>query len=56
MEKKIGFLDSLKKKILTMKIQLSLIRQIKFTGEFNLFSGYAVSEDKKNFLSKIVEN
>lgn len=53
-EKKIGLLDSLKKKILTMKIPVEFNKAgIKFTGEFNLFSGYAVSEDKKNFYLRI---
>lgn len=49
-----NYLDSLKKKILDMKIPVEFKKQgIKFTGRFNLFSGYAVSDDKKNFYLKI---
>ena len=40
-----------------MKIPVEFHKEgIKFTGEFNLFSGYALSEDKKNFYIKIDED
>lgn len=56
-EKKLGILDSLRKKLLSMKIPVEFHKEgIKFTGEFNLFSGYALSEDKKNFYIKIDED
>lgn len=53
-EKKIGILDTLKKKILSMKIPVEFSKEgIEFTGEFNLFRGYAISKDKKSFYIKI---
>lgn len=56
-EKKLGILDNLRKKLLSMKIPVEFHKEgMKFTGEFNLFSGYALSEDKKNFYIKIDED
>lgn len=50
----LGILESLNKKILGMKIPVEFEKEgIKFEGQFNLFSAYAVSKDRKNFYLKI---